>query len=276
MKNSLFLVVFCVLLVSIGCKQKDDSPVEPSVIHDPIPSDIFPLTKGHQFEFGGYLTSASSETKINGTENLKATWTIIGDTSLTSIFGSSLVSHLSVNSALLVIDNLEVAGVITSRTTPVFIYRDKSNGDYYYLTNFGNLFRSYSIYAAGSSEKVRADSLRFIKLAPGTSSLNTPFTVFSETFQSYYFGPTPVALKLEIIGNYEQKTNLSLTVNGKDTTITSYYLTITNNATMGSLSPQKSINAKFWLASGIGPVQFFLAGDSEGPGSFRKLIKKNF
>lgn len=275
MKKSLIWAFFLTIALFIGCKKDEENPVVDTTPHDPVPADIFPLNKGRLFEFSGYLTSGSSETKISGSESLIASWSILGDTALNAVFPAPLVSHLSVNSALLIIDQLNVPGIQSAKTTPVFIYRDLSNGDYYYLTNFGNFFRTYSIYASGT-DKVRGDSLRFIKLSAGSSKLNTPFTVFSESFQSNYFGPTAIAMKLEITGVYEQKTDLNLNVNGKDTTISSYYLTVTNSATLGTISPQKSVNAKFWLAPGIGPVQFFLAGDSEAPGSFRKLSKKNF
>jgi hypothetical protein len=275
MKKSLIWAFFMSVMMLVGCDENTLPPAADTTPHDPVPADIFPLTKGHQYEFGGYLTSGSSETKVPGSESLSATWTILGDTALTSVFAGPMVSHLSVSSASLIFDQLNVPGIQSTKTTPVFIYRDQSNGDYYYLTNFGNFFRSYAIYAAGT-EKIRGDSLRFIKLSAGSAKLNTPFTVFLETFQSNFFGPTAIALKLEIIGNYEQKTGVSLNLNGKDTTITSYYLTVTNSASLGSVSPQRSVNAKFWLAPGIGPVQFFLAGDSEAPGSVRKLTKKNF
>lgn len=274
MSRSALLLVLVSFLLITGCKNDNPPPAGWDIPHDAVPANILPLVKGHRYSFSGYLTSGSTETKIAGSEDLKASWTMIGDTTLASVFPNPLISHLSVTRAVLVIDSASATGKPLT-ISPVFVYKNSTSGDYYYLTNFGNFFRTKDIWKSDTNKTARADSLRFIKLSAGGATLNAPFTVFSETFQSFNFGATPVAITLEIIGNYEKKESLSLTINGKDTTVTAYYLSVTNNAKIGTLN-QTSVNAKFWLADGIGPVKFFLAGDSDGPGSFRTITGKNF
>lgn len=274
-----FLLLGSVLVLTAltGCDKDENNPAGNDGVHEAVPSNIFPLTAGHRFEFSGYLTSGSTENKIPGSENLFARWSIQGEVSLAAYFESARIAHLAKTTATLIVDSLSVPGILPqSKTTPVFAYFDNGNTEYYYLTNLGNFFRTYAIYDSTNTQTVRGDSLRFITLAAPNAKTGNNFTVFKQSFNSYYFGPNPVLLTLEIIGNFERKENLTLTLNGKDTTLTTYYLSVMNSATMGTLSPQKSVNAKFWLAEGIGPVQFFLAGDSEAHGSFRTLKGKNF
>ncbi|MHB1048503.1 MAG: hypothetical protein ACYC09_00335 [Bacteroidota bacterium] len=276
-KKLLLPLFVTILAVFFGCKSDDNNPANNVDVHETIPTNLFPLVPGHRFEFGGHLTSGSSETKISGSENLFARWTILGEYPLSAFFDSSKITHITMSTATVIMDSLSVPGVLPqSKNTPVFVYFDFIQKEYFYLTNLGNVFRTYSIYDTVGGQHVRGDSLRFITLAAPNAMTGNNFTVFKESFTSYFFGITPITLTLEIVGNFERKENLSLVINDKDTTVTTYYLSIMNYATMGTLAPQKSVNAKFWLAEGIGPVQFFLAGDSEAPGSFRTMVRKNF
>ncbi|MFA6457401.1 MAG: hypothetical protein WCW40_11310 [Bacteroidota bacterium] len=275
MKIKTFLTVIAVIsMIFFGCKKDDPAPLETGAAGEPVPPNIFPLTKGKRFDFSGYLTSGSTETAVAGSTTLQASWVVVGDTTLASVFGSSVVSHISKTTATMIIDSLTVPGIISpAHVTPVFIYREANNGDYYYLTNFGNVFRTYMISSdTSSAHAIRSDSLQFIKLSPKSISTGEQFSVFTQTVQSYYFGSTAIPLTINISGKYERKENIQLKLNNKDTTVAAYYLTITNIATLGALPPKTSLSAKFWLAEGIGPVQMFLAGDSEAPGSFRKLV----
>jgi len=258
-----------------GCKKS----TEPEDISESVPATIFPLTAGHRFEFSGYLTESSTEDKIPNSEaGFSASWTIFPSTPLADFLPVNAVSYLTQTSAPLILDSVRVTGILTEpKVTPVFAYYDTSSGDYYYLTNFGYFFRSYFIYESASSVKIRDDSLRFIKLASPKAKTMNEFIVHEENFQSYRFSSTtPAEINLKIVGQFEKKENLTLSVNGKDTIFTTYYLSVKNKATIVGLGTSESINAKFWLADGIGPVQFFLAGDDEAPGSFRKLKGKNF
>lgn len=274
MRNTTYLsfIVAC-FLAFYGCKADDPAPVETPPVSEPVPSNIFPLVKGKRYEFSGYLTSGSSETMVTGSTSLQAIWVNLGDTALSAVLDSSAVTHIPKSSATLFIDSLTVPGFLAATdVTPVFVYKDNSSGDYYYLTNFGYVFRYYKISAdTSSTHTIRGDSLNFIRLAPAVAKTMEEFPVYKKTVQSYAFGTTAAPLEINIVGKYEKKENLTLSLNGKDTTVTAYSLVITSVSTLGALPPQSSVSAKFWLAEGIGPVQMFLAGDNEAPGSFRKL-----
>lgn len=272
-KWSLLIIVMVVGILGIeSCKKSNSVESTPS---DAVPNDIFPLTPGHKLVFSGYLTSEDTETPIPGTESVfSASWTIAGTTSLAQVLFTAATGILP-SSAVLIVDTVTVTGVLPEpKATPVFVYYDASSNVYHYLTNFGYVFRSYSINDGNGH--VRSDSLRFITLASPSVGTGVDFEVFHESFDSYRFGTIAVPIDVSIKGNFEKKEDLTLTVNGKDTTFTTYYLVITNTATIPNFSPVTSITAKFWLAEGIGPVQMFLAGDAEAPGSFRKLTAKNF
>ena len=172
-------------------------------------------------------------------------------------------------------DTVFVPNVIT-KATPVFVYYDDANKEYHYVTNFGYVFRS-NFFLDSARGNVRGDSLKFLTLASLNGGLGAVFTVFEGRFDSYRFSSTnPVKVSISVTGKFERQETLNLTVNGRDTTFSAYYLVITNTASVPGLSPQSSITAKFWLADGIGPVQMFLAGDAETPGSFRTMTTKNF
>lgn len=273
MSRCALLIIVSILLIT-GCKKDDAPPAGWDIPHDAVPANILPLIKGHSYTFGGYLTTGSSETKIDGSEDLKASWTMIGDTTLASVFPAPMISHLTVTRAVLIIDSVSATGKPLTRT-PVFVYKNSTTGDYYYLTNFGNFFRTYTVRKSDADTVIRGDSLRFIKLSPGGATLNSAFTVFSESFRAYYL-PAPVTINLSIEGLYEKKSSQTITLKGADTVVTTYQLTVTNKPSIGTTALATSVNAKFLLADGIGPIQFFLAGDSDGPGSLRNITGKNF
>ncbi len=272
--RKIFLLGFFLLLWN-GCKKDSTTQVDQS---ESVPYNVFPLTAGHQFTFGGYLTEGSTETPIGGTEiNFSASWTVTPNTPLTNVFSSAVVSHLTKTSASLIIDSMNVSGALAKpKVTPVFVYYDSTANEYHYLTNFGYVFRSNFFYDSVGG-KIRKDSLRFITLAVPKTGTGKEFFVFEENFNSYRFSPsTAVNINIKVTGNFEKKENLTLNVNGKDTTFSTYYLVIKNTATVPGFTPVTSVTAKFWLVEGIGPVQMFLAGDTEAPGSFRRLKSKNF
>jgi len=275
MKKSVFSVFCSMVLLIAACNENgstDDTSKKES-----IPGNLFPLTVNNRMEYGGYLTNGSTDSIVPGSDNLLAVWRIIGDTSLSSVYNTEAVSHLSKSSATIIVDSLSVPGILTQvKVSPVLVYIDNVNGNFYYLLNFGNAFRTYLMYDNVDTRHIRSDSLRFIKLLQSNAAIGEDYTVFKEAFQSYIAGLSPLPLLLEIVGNVQRTENLTMNVNGKDTTFKAYYLTVTNIPTLGAFKPEKTISAKFWLAEKIGPVQMFLAGDDEGPGSFRRLSKKNF
>lgn len=268
------LLLLMIVTVGIfqGCK-KDENPSNDDPINESIPANIFPLTAGHRFEFSGYLTEGSTETPIpNSSTVFSASWNISSEVQIAAILPSSTVAHLTKSSAVLIYDTVAVSGfLLEPKFTPVFAYYDNATTDYYYLTNFGYVFRKYKIGTLNDTT-VRNDSLRFIKLASPREKTHVSYIADSSTFASYYFSPTsPALLHIDIVAEFKGKEELSLIVNGKDTTFTTYYLEVKSVTALG-----KSITAKFWLAEGIGPVQMFLAGDDEAAGSFRKLKAKSF
>lgn len=276
MKYRTFLSVFTLsCMVFFGCRADDPAPTDTSIPSEAVPANIFPLSKGKRFGFSGYLTSGSTETAVAGSDSLQASWFVVGDTSVASVFGDSAALHITPATATLILDSLHEPGFVSpAKLTPVFVYKDNSS-NYYYLTNFGNVFRTYGVSSdTGSAHSVRRDSLNFIKLTPGSAKTGESFTVFNKQYKAYpaTFGSVEILLTINIEGKFERKESIAMKLNGKDTTISAYYLTITSISTLGALPPQSAINAKFWLAEGIGPVQMFLAGDTEAPGSFRKLI----
>ena len=271
-KDMLQLLMIVTVGIFQGCT-KDENPSNDNPTSEPVPANIFPLTAGHRFEFSGYLTEGGTETPIpNSSTVFSASWNISSEVQIAAILPPSTVAHLTKPSAVLIYDTVAVTGfLVEPKFTPVFAYYDNVTKDYYYLTNFGSVFRKYKIGGLNDTA-IRNDSLRFIKLASPGAGTHVKFIADSSTFVSYYLGAnSPLQLHLEIVGEFKGKEELSLFVNGKDTTFTTYYLEVKNITALG-----ESINAKFWLAEGIGPVQMFLAGDDEAPGSFRKLKAKNF
>ena len=275
-KNQLLFLVMIFLLIGWGCK-KNDNPVNNAPTGEPVPGNIFPLIFGHQFVYKGYLLDGAGN-KIQETEALYfSSWTITNDTPLNAFFPSSAIVSNPQQHGVLIVDSTSVPGYISpQRNIPFFAYYDTSSGDYYYLTNFGYFFRSDSVFESSTSLNYRSDSLKFIKLAsPKIGTIKRDST--TEYFTSYILGRnSPLDLRVDIIICFEKKENITLNMNGIDTTLTSYYLTVKSHPTSGALDLGETISAKFWLVEGIGPVQFFLAGDKETPGSFRQLTSKNF
>ncbi|MBW7888904.1 MAG: hypothetical protein H3C35_11210 [Bacteroidetes bacterium] len=275
-----FFILCVSALLLFGCKKNEDNKIvsPDTTTPNPLPSNLFPLTAGHSFQFAGYLTENSTENKITGTENsFSASWTVAGTVSLNSILPSGTVQHLKRTHSNLIYDSVSVTGVLPApKVTPVFVYKDSLSGDYYYLTNFGYVFRKYLILDS-AAQKVRGDSLQFIKLASPKAGLQNSFECFTAIYQASGIVPSSViSLTLHITAEFEKKESLQIHLNGKDTTLQAYYLVVKNTPTIGTITDVSSVTAKFWLVEGIGPVQMFLAGDDEAPGSFRKLTAKNF
>lgn len=260
-----------------SCNRGDDGPVFVTD-SEPVPANIFPLVATHQFTYSGYLLD-SNGAKISASESVfSSTWTIQNEVRIADYFPASAISKVGRANAVLIEDNTTAAGYIANpQTIPVFVYYDSSSGDYYYMTNFGYVFRTDSILDAQNSFKPREDSLRFIKLASPKVGTTVKIVAFKEDFVSYLYGrTTPLNITVTIFTNFEKKENVALNLNGKDTTLTTYYLVVSTQVSAGALVQPETINAKFWLAEGIGPVQIYLAGDKETFGSFRKLKSKNF
>ncbi|MDD8017536.1 MAG: hypothetical protein PHP42_04120 [Bacteroidota bacterium] len=269
--------LFSASLVLNGCKKKDDAVVTPPVVDNSVPKNVFPLTAGHALMYNGYLTSGDTETKIAGTDaGYSSTWVITGNTPLAAVLGP-LAQFIPRTSASLILDTTKAVGKVVF--TPIFAYYDTTSGDYYYLTNLGYNYRKYQVsLASDSGKKIRIDSLKFIKLASPSAGIGTEFSAYHDTLLAYLAGPgtTPTKLVVDIKGKFDSKQNVTVNVNGKDSTFSAYYLIITNVAGPAGGTQTGGITARLWLVPGVGPVQMFIAGNVEQPGNYRTLKGMNF
>ncbi len=270
------------LLAFNGCK-KDDAAVTPE--DKTVPSDIFPLTAGHRFDYSGYFTNSDTETPLTGNTNTyySTSWTLGSSvTPFSAIFGATYGALVSANnggrtSASLVYDTtllgppLTPVGVNVKKFTPIFAYYDSASTDYYYMTNLGLFFRG-SVVKDSAAGGIRRDSLRFIKLASPKAGIGGEFTAFQQNYVSYANPAAPTTINLTVTGKWDSK--VDVTVNGVK--YSTYYLIISRTAKVGTTTVAGGVTAKLWLAKGIGPVKMFLAGDAEAPGNYRELKSKNF
>jgi hypothetical protein len=277
-QRTVLLIFFIILLFcSDGCEKENAVEAEATIT---VPENLLPLVAGHRLVYDGYLTFEGTENEIAGSDvQFHAAWTITTETPLAAVISPAPEKAISEkSSAVLIVDTVYVPGFMAEpNVSPVFVYYDASGKEYHYLTNFGYVFRKYA-FLDTINGSVRGDSLRFLTLASPKAGIGKSFNVFEGTFNSYFFGSTipPVSLTINVTGTFEAREKLTLNVNGVDTTFTTYKLTIRSVASIPGIEPQTSLTARFWLAEGIGPVQMFLAGDAEGPGSFRRLSGKNF
>lgn len=264
--------LFPLVLISTFVFPQDDTTIIPTNTY--IPKAIFPLIAGRMFHYTGHLTQQDTETPVSGTdaEGVYSASVEIGSTTpLYTVFGPA-AEKISVSTAVLLADSAKISTLNPNMTyTPRFMYQDTLSADYYMLTNLGLFFRSAHIKDSLNASGVRADSLKFIKLASPAAGIGREFISFDQNFISFANPSAPMTIQLRYVGKWAKKETLS--VHGQQ--FIAYNLITSRTASISGILISSGIVMRMWFADSIGPVRMFLAGDAESNGHYRELISTN-
>lgn len=239
-----------------GCKSKETTEPETT---QPITEDLFPLVIGRQLVFSGYLTDRNGA-EIAGTRTVyEARMTVAAlDAPLPAPIGTAHVLS----------DSQRVpTGIPTPPTTWVvsnfYVRRTPptGTGNFYFLTNIANFYRTFGLQ--------RADSLRWVLLVRQDLGVGVEWTAFDSSWTAAS-GP----VRLQVVGKVDGRE--SLTLGGQ--TFNAYKVTATRKVYLGgATTPSIEVpTAELWLQPGIGIIKFVFYADGQSGGFYREYKSRNF
>ncbi len=248
--------VFALSLSTTGCKKEETT--EPETVQ-PITDDLFPLVVGRKLIFSGYLTDRNG-TEIAGTRAVyEARMTVAAlDAPLPAPIGTA---HVLSDSQLVPtgIPNPPTIWVPSNfyvrRTPPT------GTGNFYFLTNIANFYRTFGLQ--------RADSLRWVLLVRQDVGVGVEWTAFDSTWTAAT-GP----VRLQVVGKVEGRE--SLTLGGQ--TFNAYKVTAVRKVYLGGATTPsvQSPTAELWLQPNVGIVKFIFYADGTSGGFYREYKSRNF
>jgi len=258
-------VLICVLVVGgAGCK-KDEETTNPVVIV-PITDNLFPLTVGNKFTYGGYATIAGSgDTMPDPLSVYKTVWTIATNVAPSPLGGT----------ATAIVDSTTLpvgpggAGVTFARN--LLIKKDSVKNDYYFMQTIGPFKRVFGI-TVGTAP---SDTLIWVAVARGSQgvgSTGAQWTAYDSTFT----GTGGSSVRLQIFGKIETQETITDSSSAHTQYLTYRSRTWRRITISGSVVQDDYTTSKLWLAKDIGPVQVRIVEDTENIGHFRVMRSRNF
>jgi len=257
MKNVKMLFIFALAaftaalsLTTSGCKS-----TVAEITVEPILEDLFPLVVGRKLTFSGFLRTPQ-DVNVEATGAFYEARMTIAATNAPTPFGTA---HVISDSQLV------SPGVWFTQSFYVQRSPATGSGDFGFLTNIGNLYRTFGIQ--------RTDTLRWVLLVKQSSGVGVKWTAFDSSWTGQIQAGVTGTIRLEVEGEIQRQDYTSPT---GQTFSQTYYVVAKRKIYLNGVLATEASTAELWLVPNVGIVKFIFHGDGTTGGFHREYKDRNF